>query len=217
MSLKSLHTARLTKSCLPRSLVTESKYCEKGQDTVFFRDLIFNAVTTFPGEDAPVYEQFEAALLYAANVSNIHKEMALRGLKMYLFGGSDRQTETRVDGAFDISAMADMFETGEADSLTFEQIQARWDDFTYPTNGGRFAPIGDCYIMGNYPMGPICPVLPMFDKHNQVEEFTPVTWRDYGNRFLNRDQAVDEAADDNGKISHILKDMVAAVKRATAE
>jgi hypothetical protein len=214
MSLKSLHNAAVTKSCLPRSLVVESKFGEKGQDTVFYRDLIFNAVSSHPGADAPVEEQFDAALLYASNLAGMHKEMALRGLKMFLFGGSDRQNEVRIDGAFDMASMIEMFDSGEVDGATFALIQDSWNEFTYPTNGGRFAPIGDCYIMGSYPMQPLSPVLPVFDKNTQADELTPVNWKAYGDHFLNREQANEEDADEGHKNNHILRDMIAAVKRA---
>jgi hypothetical protein len=68
--------------------------------------------------------------------------------------------------------------------------------------------------MGAYPMQPLSPVLPMFDKTSQTDELTPVSWKEYGNHYLNRDQAADEEQDKKHANNHILNDMINAVKRA---
>ena len=179
---------------------------------MFFRDCILEGVTAICGEDSTVIEQFETALLCASNLTNIHREMALRGLKAYLFGGIDRASEERVFGAFSPNVMTEMFESNEVDINTFQTIANIWEEFEFPTNGGRFASIAGCFILGDFPMDAISPSLMVFDKITQEDKSTPVSWEVYAESFLQRDQAGDEEAEKALKIRHVLADMINAVK-----
>lgn len=216
MSLRALESAKLRATILPRSLVNDGRSIQRGHSSVFFRDCIHQGVASICNADTLVHEQFETALLVACGLTELHREMALRGLKAYLFGTVDRQSEERVLGAFDRAVMLEMFEDGEVDMKTFELIQASWDSFEFPTNGGRFAPIAECFIMGEFPMEAITPMLPKFDKKTQEDALTPVTWVEYAESFLNRDQAGDEEYDKALKITHVLNDIINNVKRKNA-
>jgi hypothetical protein len=216
MSLRALETAKLRQSILPRALVSDGRSIQRGHSSVFFRDCIHQGVAAICNADTPVHEQFEAALLVACGLTELHREMALRGLKAYLFGTIDRQSEERVLGAFDRSVMLEMFEDNEVDMKTFELIQASWEAFEFPTNGGRFAPISECFILGEFPMEAITPMLPKFDKKTQEDVLTPVTWVEYAESFLNRDQAGDESYEHDLKVKHVLADIINNVKRKNA-
>lgn len=213
MSLKALQSTKTKASILPRSLVSDGRSIQRGHSSVFFRDTIYQGVISLCNEETPVYEQFVTACEIASGLTELHREMALRGLKMYLFGGMDRASEERVIGAFDRSVMVEMFEDNEVDMKTFELIQTFWDDFTWSTNGGRFAPIGECFIMGEFPMECLSPALMKFDKKTQEDALTPVTWLEYAESFLHRDQAEDESYEHDLKVKHVLADIINNVKR----
>lgn len=213
MSLRALETAKLRASSLPKTLVKDSRSIQRGHSTIFFRDCIYQGVVSLCTPDTPVYEQFITALEIASGLTELHREMALRGLKAYLFGTVDRDTEERVLGAFSREVMLEMFEDNEVTMKDFQLIQTTWDSFEWATNGGRFAPIGECFIMGEFPMETISPQLPKFDKVLQEDKLTPVTWLEYAESFLNRDQAGDEAAEHDLKVKHVLSDIISNVKR----
>lgn len=217
MSISALKSASFKKSVLPKTLVNDPRSIQRGHSSVFFRDCILSMVESICNEETSLHDQFKTALYAASSLSDIHREMALRGLKVYLFGGMDRANEERILGAFGREVMSELAQEDGIDMREFELIQATWNEFEYATNNGRFAPIAECFILGEFPMDTISPSLMVFDKKAQEDLLTPVTWIVYAQSYLNRDQAGIETGDHDLKVNHMLNDLKMQVIQAIAK
>lgn len=209
--------AALAASVIPSAAVTGIG--QKGHTVAAVQAAILNAVKA-----SGIPEGFElvefAARMSVALTELYAAPLCLRALRAVLLARPDMESG-EVGGWFSADSM--IAAQGDIDLVLFQLLDDFWEEFSFPNGRGGFAPLGECYIpldkFGRYGMDAIWPTLPRWDEHTQREEWTPTSWVDYAQHYLNLDrQGLEfETAEQNQLGKHKLNDLINRVKVSMKE